>query len=82
MPKSTTWQSPLVTRNFKTPTGPLAECDPGMCYDFTNQRKILPEPMGSKNPEDNCMNRSCTAAHAIVTSLDSNGTESPFSFPK
>jgi hypothetical protein len=80
--KSTTWRAPLVVQRFKTPTGPLAAVDSGMVYDFSKQRRILPEPIGSKNPEDNCMNSSCTASHAIVTSLDTNGPESPFSFPK
>jgi hypothetical protein len=81
--KSVNWQAPLVVRRFKSPTGPLADVDSGMCYDFTKQRKILPEPLGSKNPEDHCINRSCTASHAIVTSLDTNGVPlDQFPFPK
>lgn len=48
MAKMTSWQAPLVTRRFKTPTGPLAEVDSGYAYDFSKQREVVPHPIGSK----------------------------------
>jgi hypothetical protein len=81
MTKSCTWQSPLVTRNFKTPTGPLAEVDPGMCYDFSHQRTIMPDQIGPRQHRQRTMNAGGGAAHALVGSLDTNGTDSPFVAP-
>lgn len=80
MPKMTSWQSPLVTRNFKTPTGPLADVDSGMTYDFSKQREVVPHPIGSKYKGNRPVNDGAVAAHAILTSLDT--PESPFQFPK
>jgi hypothetical protein len=81
--KSVNWQSPLVVRRFKSPTGPLAEADNG-CYvmDFTKQRAIVPEPIGSRDDNDFTMNAGGSASHAILTTPDTHGTESPFGFPK
>jgi hypothetical protein len=82
MTKSCTWQSPLVTRNFKTPTGPLAEVDPGMCYDFSRQRNIMPHPLGAHDHGPGTMNAGGGAAHALVGSPDTHGTGSPFVKPE
>lgn len=81
MTKSCTWQSPLVTRNFKTPTGPLAEVDPGMVYDFSQQRAVRPTTLGS-GTGFSTMNTSGTAAKGEVGSLDTHGTGSPFIKPE
>lgn len=81
MTKSCTWQAPLVTRRFKSPTGPLADVDPGMCLDYTRQRPIHPTVVGSQRKGFTTMNSSGTAAQADVTSLDTNGTASPFPAP-
>lgn len=82
MTKSCTWQSPLVTRNFKTPTGPLAECDPGMVYDFSQQRAMMPHQIGPRQHQQRTMNATGRAAMADVGSLDTHGTGSPFEFPR
>jgi hypothetical protein len=80
MSKSCTWQSPLVTRNFKTPTGPLAEVDPGMCYDFSQQRAVRPTRLGCDDSFAT-MNSSGMAAKGEIGSLDTHGTGSPFVKP-
>jgi hypothetical protein len=82
MSKSCTWQAPLVVRRFKTPTGPLAEADPSMVYDFSKQRDILPHPIGARYHEQHTMNKGGMAAHADLTTPDTHGVESPFQFPK
>jgi hypothetical protein len=80
--KSTTWRAPLLVQRFKTPTGPLAECDPSMVYDFSKQREIMPEPIGARFHNEHTMNRGGHAAQADLTTPDSHGVESPFQFPK
>ncbi len=78
--KSCTWQAPLVVRRFKSPTGPLAEVDPGMCYDFSQQRAVAPTRLGS-NTGRQTMNAGGMAAKCEVSSLETNGTGSPFIAP-
>jgi len=82
MTKSCTWQAPLVVRRFKTPTGPLAECDPSMVYDFSKQREIMPHQIGPREHRQTTMNSGGGAAHAHLTTPDTHGVESPFQFPK
>jgi hypothetical protein len=82
MAKMTSWQAPLTTRRFKTPTGPLADVDSGYVYDFSRQREVVPHPIGSKYKGNRPVNDGAVAAHAIVTTPDTHGTESPFQFPK
>jgi len=87
MAKMCSWQAPLVVRRFKTPTGPLAECDPGMVYDFSKQREITPQTIGNRAHLQGHMNVGGGPAHAIpghshVTTPDTHGVESPFQFPK
>jgi hypothetical protein len=80
--KSCNWQAPLVVRRFKSPTGPLADCDPGMVYDFSTQRDIMPSTIGNRAHLAHPMNKGGHAAHADLTSLDTHGTASPFPYPK
>lgn len=81
--KSTTWRAPLVVQRFKTPTGPLADCDPGMVYDFSKQRHIMPATVGNRDHLTHGMNVSGEAADAHLTSLDTNGVPlDQFPFPK
>lgn len=81
MPKMTRWYGPLATGRFKTPTGPLADVDPGMCFDYTKQRAVLPKQLGAEWDPVRPMNASGVAAQADVTSLETNGTDSPFVKP-
>ena len=80
--KMSGWNGPLTIRRYLDPTGPLADVDGGYCYDFTKQRAIVPEPIGSKYQDEYHMNSSGTAAHAILTTPETHGTESPLKFPK
>lgn len=80
--KSCTWQSPLVVRRFKSPTGPLADCDPGMVYDFSQQRSIMPATIGNRAHLQQTMNSGGHAAQADLTTPDTHGVGSPFPFPK
>ncbi len=82
MTKSTTWQAPLVVRRFKTPSGPLAECDPSMVYDFSKQRSVFPNKLGAEWDPKRPMNAGGGAAHAHLTTPDTHGVGSPFPFPK
>lgn len=82
MTKSVTWQAPLVVRRFKTPTGPLADCDPSMVYDFSKQRALMPGTVGNRRDLTHTMNSGGGASHAHLTTPDTHGVESPFRFPK
>lgn len=81
MAKMTSWQAPTVVRRYKTPTGPLAAVDQGMAQDYSKQRAEVPHPIGARNHEFHTMNDGGTAAHAILTSLDSVPLDQ-FPFPK
>lgn len=80
--KSCTWQAPLVVRRFKTPTGPLADVDSGMTYDFTKQRSILPSTIGNRDHMTRTMNSGGHAAQADLTTPDTQGNADQFPFPK
>jgi hypothetical protein len=85
--KSCTWQAPLVVRRFKSPTGPLADCDPSMVYDFSQQRPLIPSTVGNRAHLQQTMNKGggpahATPGHSHLTTPDTHGVGSPFPFPK
>lgn len=80
--KSVNWQAPLVVRRFKTPTGPLADVDSGMVYDFSKQRAIMPDQIGLRQHGQTTMNAGGTAAQALLTTPDTHGVADQFPFPK
>lgn len=80
--KMSGWNGPLTLRRYLDPTGPLADVDSGMVQDFTRQRDEMPHPVGGKSNVSRPINSGAIAAHAILTTPDTHGTESPFKFPK
>lgn len=79
--KMTGWQGPLMTRRFAEPSGPLQDIAACLVHDYTNQRTLLPSRIGSNSAPSRAMNASGRAAQADVSSLDTNGTGSPFIAP-
>lgn len=72
MPKYTKFLGPLTTFRRKVPvTGPLADMNPAMVFDHTQQMDVFPKKLGAAkqlDPGYRTTNRSGTAAQARVSS--------------